>query len=66
MQENYGLDKVVVRDNGTGMQPSALACVAKKHYTSKLTCFDDLNHLITYGFRGEALGMRYCGLITEH
>jgi len=57
LQENYGLDKIVVRDNGTGLQPSEVTCVAKKHYTSKLTCFDDLNYLTTYGFRGEALGM---------
>jgi len=58
LQENYGLDKIVVRDNGTGLQPSEVSCVAKKHYTSKLTCFDDLNYLTTYGFRGEALGMK--------
>ena len=57
LQENCGLDKIIVRDNGTGLQPSEVACVAKKHYTSKLTCFDDLNYLTTYGFRGEALGM---------
>jgi len=51
------LDKIVVKDNGCGLKPSEVACVAKKHYTSKLTCFDDLNNLTTYGFRGEALGM---------
>jgi len=60
LQENYGLDKIVVRDNGTGLQPSEVACAAKKHYTSKLTCFDDLSHLMTYGFRGEALGIINC------
>lgn len=58
------MDKIVVKDNGCGLKPSEVACVAKKHYTSKLTCFDDLNNLTTYGFRGEALGMN-CLVSTE-
>jgi DNA mismatch repair protein PMS1 len=54
--ESYGLDRIEVRDNGRGFSPSQAVFVAQRHYTSKLTDFKDLEHLETYGFRGEALG----------
>jgi len=50
-----GLDSISVKDNGSGMSPDDLACCALRHHTSKLTAFDDLTKLTTYGFRGEAL-----------
>ena len=55
-QENYGLDKIELKDNGTGIPPSDVPFVAKKYHTSKITSFSDLEGLETYGFRGEALG----------
>lgn len=56
LQENYGLDRVEVRDNGEGIKTSNIPLVAKRYHTSKITSFTDLENLMTYGFRGEALG----------
>eukprot|EP00057_Strongylocentrotus_purpuratus_P034936 XP_797096.4 PREDICTED: PMS1 protein homolog 1 [Strongylocentrotus purpuratus] len=54
--ENCGIDKVEVRDNGDGIQADDADFMGRRHYTSKLSNHDDLEDLITYGFRGEALG----------
>ncbi|OWF40894.1 PMS1 protein homolog 1-like [Mizuhopecten yessoensis] len=54
--ENFGLDKIEVRDNGDGIQTADVPFVAKRYHTSKLSAFSDLEQLSTYGFRGEALG----------
>ncbi|XP_052094851.1 PMS1 protein homolog 1-like [Mytilus californianus] len=54
--ENYGLDKVEVRDNGIGIPTQNVPFVAKRYHTSKIESFSDIQHLQTYGFRGEALG----------
>ena len=55
LQENYGLDLIQVRDNGTGIKRSDVPLMAAPHYTSKLRSFQDLSSLTSYGFRGEAL-----------
>ncbi|NWJ03228.1 PMS1 protein, partial [Crypturellus undulatus] len=54
--ENYGFDKVEVRDNGNGIKVADVPVMAVKHYTSKISSSEDLENLTTYGFRGEALG----------
>lgn len=54
--ENYGLDRIEVRDNGAGIKAADAPVMAVKHYTSKISCHEDLERLETYGFRGEALG----------
>ncbi|XP_060944605.1 PMS1 protein homolog 1 [Limanda limanda] len=54
--ENYGLDRIEVRDNGQGIKTADTPVMAVRHYTSKICCHDDLERLETYGFRGEALG----------
>ena len=55
VQENYGLDVLEVRDNGSGVSRDAALLVALPHFTSKLVTLSDLSSLETYGFRGEAL-----------
>ncbi|XP_064614519.1 PMS1 protein homolog 1-like [Liolophura sinensis] len=54
--EDYGLEKIEVRDNGCGIHQRNMKYVAKHYHTSKIHSFDDLELLSTYGFRGEALG----------
>nr|XP_006636739.1 PREDICTED: PMS1 protein homolog 1 isoform X1 [Lepisosteus oculatus] len=54
--DNYGFDRIEVRDNGFGIKAADTPVMAMKHYTSKITSHDDLECLQTYGFRGEALG----------
>uniref|UniRef100_A0A8C8I9W3 PMS1 homolog 1, mismatch repair system component n=1 Tax=Oncorhynchus tshawytscha TaxID=74940 RepID=A0A8C8I9W3_ONCTS len=54
--ENYGFDRIEIRDNGSGIKAADTAVMAVQHYTSKICSHDDLEHLVTYGFRGEALG----------
>jgi DNA mismatch repair protein PMS2 len=44
-----------VQDNGGGISPADYETIALKHYTSKLSSYDDLTSLQTFGFRGEAL-----------
>jgi DNA mismatch repair protein MutL len=53
--ESGGLLRLLVTDNGDGMDPDdAVACLGR-HATSKLSVVEDLHRLNTYGFRGEAL-----------
>ena len=69
--KDHGLESIEVIDNGSGIAPAdydvvgeshlcrcsttAYIRAAMKHYTSKLSSFDDLNTVVTFGFRGEAL-----------
>ncbi|KAK3294685.1 uncharacterized protein B0H64DRAFT_418455 [Chaetomium fimeti] len=53
--KNQGLDSIEVQDNGSGIASHNYESIALKHYTSKLTSYDDLSELQTFGFRGEAL-----------
>ena len=53
--EDAGRTLMSVIDNGAGMSQSDLISAIGRHTTSKLTRFEDLESLETYGFRGEAL-----------
>ncbi|XP_064088843.1 PMS1 protein homolog 1-like [Macrobrachium nipponense] len=53
--EKFGFIRLEVRDNGSGINENDVECLAKPHYTSKISSFADLSSLSSYGFRGEAL-----------
>jgi len=53
--KNYGLESFEVSDNGTGIREEDLDTVGLNHHTSKLSSFEDLAQVKTFGFRGEAL-----------
>ncbi|GFR41716.1 hypothetical protein Agub_g2467, partial [Astrephomene gubernaculifera] len=51
----YGSALVEVADNGRGVPPADYQALTLKYHTSKITSFEDLTSVNTYGFRGEAL-----------
>lgn len=52
---DYGQDSIIVKDNGHGIQKEDFINIIHKGATSKITSFEDLNKVSSYGFRGEAL-----------
>ena len=53
--EAGGTDRIVVSDDGVGMDGSAARLAIEEHTTSKLRSVEELDSIGTLGFRGEAL-----------
>ncbi|KAI9592609.1 hypothetical protein BDF19DRAFT_451072 [Syncephalis fuscata] len=52
---NHGLDLIEVVDDGNGISTEDIHVLGRRHYTSKLRQFTDLDQVMSFGFRGEAL-----------
>lgn len=50
-----GREYIRVTDNGSGIHPEDVLLSVKKHATSKIVDFEDMKHIASLGFRGEAL-----------
>ncbi len=53
--EKGGIQRILIRDNGTGIEKDQLATALTRHATSKIQSMDDLQSIHSLGFRGEAL-----------
>lgn len=66
--EGGGLGLIRIADNGIGMSAEELPLAFAAHATSKLVDVDDLFHIVSFGFRGEALAsigaVSHCRIVS--
>lgn len=53
--EKSGGRLIKIVDNGCGIDEDQIEIAFSRHATSKISSFDELHQLLSYGFRGEAL-----------
>ena len=53
--ENWWIDKIIVSDNGKGINKEDLEICTQKYTTSKIKSLQDLYNVMTFWFRWEAL-----------
>lgn len=53
--EGAGRNRIMISDNGSGMTREEAHLSLRRHATSKIKQYEDLEAMATYGFRGEAI-----------
>eukprot|EP01080_Neovahlkampfia_damariscottae_P011871 gene11871-5198_t len=60
-----GMKFFQIQDDGCGISKQDLNVACERHYTSKIKKFEDLQDIMSFGFRGEALAsVSYCSRVT--